>query len=155
MNKKLTLATVVFLSLLISCSTEETSLSEISEEQNSNQETNTQSNSEQEQSEQEQSNQETNTEIADIEEVLKEFPQGALSFLPDNEKQCIAEISSTESLKSMEKSLMEEGAILQEHMDYFTSCNLPGPPGIGIKDCLLYTSPSPRDRQKSRMPSSA
>ena len=25
----------------------------------------------------------------------------------------------------------------------------------GLKDCLLYTSPSPRDRQKSRMPSSA
>ena len=25
----------------------------------------------------------------------------------------------------------------------------------GIKACLLYTSPSPRDRQKSRMPSSA
>ena len=24
-----------------------------------------------------------------------------------------------------------------------------------IKSCLLYTSPSPRDRQKSRMPSSA
>ena len=28
-------------------------------------------------------------------------------------------------------------------------------PGIYIRDCLLYTSPSPRDRQKSRMPSSA
>ena len=25
----------------------------------------------------------------------------------------------------------------------------------GTKTCLLYTSPSPRDRQKSRMPSSA
>ena len=25
----------------------------------------------------------------------------------------------------------------------------------GFGDCLLYTSPSPRDRQKSRMPSSA
>ena len=25
----------------------------------------------------------------------------------------------------------------------------------GINFCLLYTSPSPRDRQKSRMPSSA
>ena len=24
-----------------------------------------------------------------------------------------------------------------------------------VKNCLLYTSPSPRDRQKSRMPSSA
>ena len=27
--------------------------------------------------------------------------------------------------------------------------------GEGLKACLLYTSPSPRDRQKSRMPSSA
>ena len=26
---------------------------------------------------------------------------------------------------------------------------------LSIKACLLYTSPSPRDRQKSRMPSSA
>ena len=26
---------------------------------------------------------------------------------------------------------------------------------IGERSCLLYTSPSPRDRQKSRMPSSA
>src|SRR5678810_71876 len=26
---------------------------------------------------------------------------------------------------------------------------------LGYGDCLLYTSPSPRDRQKSRMPSSA
>ena len=27
--------------------------------------------------------------------------------------------------------------------------------GTGLNACLLYTSPSPRDRQKSRMPSSA
>ena len=27
--------------------------------------------------------------------------------------------------------------------------------GRVVLDCLLYTSPSPRDRQKSRMPSSA
>ena len=27
--------------------------------------------------------------------------------------------------------------------------------GLLIRSCLLYTSPSPRDRQKSRMPSSA
>ena len=26
---------------------------------------------------------------------------------------------------------------------------------VNINSCLLYTSPSPRDRQKSRMPSSA
>ena len=29
------------------------------------------------------------------------------------------------------------------------------PPDVLFRDCLLYTSPSPRDRQKSRMPSSA
>ena len=28
-------------------------------------------------------------------------------------------------------------------------------PLLRVEDCLLYTSPSPRDRQKSRMPSSA
>ena len=28
-------------------------------------------------------------------------------------------------------------------------------PSAGVASCLLYTSPSPRDRQKSRMPSSA
>ena len=27
--------------------------------------------------------------------------------------------------------------------------------GVGVKCCLLYTSPSPRDRSVSRMPSSA
>ena len=37
-------------------------------------------------------------------------------------------------------------------------CNNPriaGKPFVQISTCLLYTSPSPRDRQKSRMPSSA
>ena len=29
------------------------------------------------------------------------------------------------------------------------------PGGDDTRNCLLYTSPSPRDRQKSRMPSSA
>ena len=33
--------------------------------------------------------------------------------------------------------------------------NEQGRRGLSIDACLLYTSPSPRDRQKSRMPSSA
>ena len=32
---------------------------------------------------------------------------------------------------------------------------LTGRDGYEVTGCLLYTSPSPRDRQKSRMPSSA
>ena len=34
-------------------------------------------------------------------------------------------------------------------------CARPVAEAIGLKDCLLYTSPSPRDRTRSRMPSSA
>ena len=40
-------------------------------------------------------------------------------------------------------SLLAEGHLLIEDV-----------PGVG-KTCLLYTSPSPRDRTRSRMPSSA
>jgi hypothetical protein len=136
MSIKTTFPILIMILLLISCSSEDTSISEISENQELTQEINTPSNEEPEeaQSEPEEAQPELKTEIADIDEVLKEFPQGALSFLSNNETQCIAEISTTESLKSMEKSLMEEGKILQEQMDYFTSCNLPGPPGIGIKE---------------------
>ena len=48
------------------------------------------------------------------------------------------QINARNQLKEqLEKSLEEEGI---QHKDCF---------------CLLYTSPSPRDRQKSRMPSSA
>ena len=41
---------------------------------------------------------------------------------------------------------------------YMQTYNTFGEPTLFVgtgKDCLLYTSPSPRDRQKSRMPSSA
>ena len=42
---------------------------------------------------------------------------------------------------------------LQEHKESLNSLNVyPVPDG---DTCLLYTSPSPRDRQKSRMQSSA
>ena len=136
MKKSINIGLIVFL-LLQACSGEENIenqafVNPIPEDTpiNSSEEPLTNSNNESKKDKDDQSSKNK----ANIDEVLKEFPQGALSFLSDNERQCIAEISSTESLKSLEKSLMEEGAILQEHMDYFTSCNLPGPPGIGIKE---------------------
>ena len=49
--------------------------------------------------------------------------------------------------------------VLETHSTYrdlaFEFCNAFGVKVTGAKSCLLYTSPSPRDRQKSRMPSSA
>ena len=43
------------------------------------------------------------------------------------------------------------------HLIYWISetCDPSEHKKIILDDCLLYTSPSPRDRQKSRMPSSA
>ena len=49
------------------------------------------------------------------------------------------------SIKSLPDNLKSVGGNL----------SLKGTPITSLPDCLLYTSPSPRDRQKSRMPSSA
>ena len=67
----------------------------------------------------------------------------SLSF-PAAAHQCVLEGSTSEAIQS------------------YNACKLDlatGQSGHGgddqSEDCLLYTSPSPRDRQKSRMPSSA
>ena len=55
------------------------------------------------------------------------------------------------------EKLKEIYEIFENHSDPFNQI-LPIPDFKNIpndKGCLLYTSPSPRDRQKSRMPSSA
>ena len=135
MNKKKNAILLLTLVFIVSCGgSGDTGAAEESPNEESVANNETSINNESDSSISNNSEKEKTTEKANIEEVLKEFPQGALSFLSDKEQQCIAEISTTESLKSMEKSLMEEGAILQEQMDYFTMCNLPGPPGIGIKE---------------------
>ena len=80
-------------------------------------------------------------------------------------------------LASLEKGLEEITRILTEEeikkainkgSSYIRKCSDPDPDSDGIKRnidhkdsveldkaCLLYTSPSPRDRTRSRMPSSA
>ena len=55
-------------------------------------------------------------------------------------------------LNSFIKSWREEVQPIAGLKNYTIQEVRGGPPG---RDCLLYTSPSPRDRQKSRMPSSA
>ena len=52
-----------------------------------------------------------------------------------------------------------DNAVVLERGGVFTSVQGPGFPQLGpferVYDCLLYTSPSPRDRTRNRMPSSA
>ena len=59
------------------------------------------------------------------------------------------------------------GLVVRTECDYFAPVSFPQPVEAGVaverlgtssvtyRVCLLYTSPSPRDRQKTRMPSSA
>ena len=59
-------------------------------------------------------------------------------------KHQIVQIPSTKLTRNIAQVLFTEGLI-----DSFEELK------NGLKSCLLYTSPSPRDRQKARMPSSA
>ena len=60
-----------------------------------------------------------------------------------------------------ERELLDIGAAFSDALQSYANATPAGfppqPPSLKelLKDCLLYTSPSPRDRQKSRMPSSA
>ena len=52
--------------------------------------------------------------------------------------------------------VVEAGDIVfVDHPKYYDKALNSAATTILINNCLLYTSPSPRDRQKSRMPSSA
>ena len=62
--------------------------------------------------------------------------------------------------KALTKKLFENTSRIYEftedYLDIFLALTSSGPAIIAlIIDCLLYTSPSPRDRTRSRMPSSA
>ena len=52
-------------------------------------------------------------------------------------------------------NVQAEGGYLEDGKGLNVYDTLVVTPEPGIESCLLYTSPSPRDRQKSRMPSSA
>ena len=59
-------------------------------------------------------------------------------------------------LKQRRRSLQQVGDVtVVETADALQEAVVAGMAHIEIRACLLYTSPSPRDRQKSRMPSSA
>ena len=56
------------------------------------------------------------------------------------------EMGSASNARTSEESTIYHAAVLPEFQTPVVEL---------LSDCLLYTSPSPRDRQKSRMPSSA
>ena len=60
-----------------------------------------------------------------------------------------------EHLSQLEHILQQQDCVAVGEIGLDTFLKEHKQPDIYAKHCLLYTSPSPRDRQKSRMPSSA
>ena len=89
-------------------------------------------------------------ESGTIDEMVKEAVK--IIPVPDDLAQPIAEnlvqsfISTRKAMPDVRSSKTTKSRV-GGHTVYLTSSE--------YEDCLLYTSPSPRDRQKSRMPSSA
>ena len=61
----------------------------------------------------------------------------------------------TSSYLSSNREYYEYYGLTPDKLEHAKSDALIMHPGPMNRGCLLYTSPSPRDRQKSRMPSSA
>ena len=65
-------------------------------------------------------------------------------------------VSGAFAVDAVERALKLRDLVLCEHTRGEGNCSLPALSGAQPPDpCLLYTSPSPRDRTRSRMPSSA
>ena len=67
----------------------------------------------------------------------------------------ITQVSPAKRTQPIEISLTETRVAPPGQYDLNDPCSVAMGAVASITACLLYTSPSPRDRQKSRMPSSA
>ena len=80
-----------------------------------------------------------------------------LDELPDNSSVSIITIESDEGLEIMRHTLTAQ-VLAKAIKNLYSDSRLAIGPTIEngfYYDCLLYTSPSPRDKRQSRMPSSA
>ena len=92
--------------------------------------------------------------VVTVDEIhLGDLPEDVRSRLPEKDREAVTHQVYVEIPANTEG---KPSILLGAHVDTVS-------PGKGVKPsitedgkiCLLYTSPSPRDRQKSRMPSSA
>ena len=68
----------------------------------------------------------------------------------------IVKIDKNKTLFNYEKKILIKELVLDLKLGYYDfEKEKPQKVKFNLDVCLLYTSPSPRDRQKSRMPSSA
>ena len=90
------------------------------------------------------------------------IPEGVLNYLEEitGEKIQVIELGKIvletnqrwdDKTTTYQEAQQEFQAFIDDFANFVDIFSSPGPPN----DCLLYTSPSPRDKRQSRMPSSA
>ena len=67
----------------------------------------------------------------------------------------LEDVLETSTQRFMQHAQREHQAAVAQSIARSTAAGAAESPRVMSQFCLLYTSPSPRDRQKSRMPSSA
>ena len=85
-----------------------------------------------------------------IPDIKNNSPRAAIYTSPSIPIQEISNLSHRDLAVGLIKCGTKHTAIISAYMDIKNK-----PITDQLQACLLYTSPSPRDRQKSRMPSSA
>ena len=91
--------------------------------------------------------------LAEHTTILKKFAikvlSAELSVRPDHVDRFLREARSASMINHPNVVEITDFGVTPDNQPFFVMEYLQG------KDCLLYTSPSPRDRTRSRMPSSA
>ena len=77
----------------------------------------------------------------------------AITTINAIQQKLTASYGQTDAAK--EKTQVEIAALQAQLKGYADSATFSGTNMLSVNSCLLYTSPSPRDRTRSRMPSSA
>ncbi len=80
-------------------------------------------------------------QMGSIDEILKEFPDGILSFLSKKERNCLDENAPFELLRQIELDLYAGRPFSEDAIKYFDMCNIPPPPLPGEGESNVQAFP--------------
>ena len=82
-----------------------------------------------------------NAKNKSIEEILREFPNGIISFLSEKEQECLNQNTPLSMMRQIELDLVEGRPFTQEAQAYFDECNIPPPPSPDEQSSSTQTTP--------------
>ena len=151
MKKTINITLTIFF-LVTACTSEETSIQDTTDNPSSNEEEVTQEIS---------ISEDVNTSSQEeIDKIIQEFPDGLVSFLSNQEKDCLFENANSFVIRQMEVDLMEGRKITEENLSMFDATSpphltlavCPGPPLRPLVGRCARRVPSHRHRPPDRGP---